>query len=450
MRNDRIAIICSRWTTVLEEVVQLARVEADKRKMPPPPSNRAAKVLQGGYQLLGSFKDTVWGIKGKHIPVLSTSFRTILTDLNQNNIWLGILSDTSADNMWWTTEQPPLISERTALLCGLLFTAFFVAPFYLSPTLRATPLASRDAPAVIKARVRAVGLSCVASTVVTVYVLVSYGHSTPRDVLRLLAIWPINLIDCAKTLALLLILFVGPLYETILVDSGWRQWNLATLKEKFFTDLRGLRNHVVAPWAEEWVFRSLVISLYLVAKVSPKRIVFTTPLIFGAAHIHHLVEFVMSGMASGQSSFAKILLIGLARSFFQFTYTTLFGFFAAFLYLRTGSVFAAVTAHTFCNFMGFPRVVGRVGQAEDHETYQMTPDVAQGKKSDDDQIRVGNSLMQDKDENGHTTAGLADGRSRSLGVQWTVLYYMLLVAGAYGFYELLWPMTESSNALASF
>lgn len=376
-------------------------------------------------------------------PTLPT--HTIILSIFLKHPWLG------ADNMAWTTEPPPSISERTALLCGLLFTAFFVAPFYLSPTLRATPLTSRDAPAVIKARVRAVGLSCIASTVVTVYVLVSSGHSTPRDVLRLLAVWPINLPDCAKTLALLCILFIGPLYETILVDSGWRQWNLATFKDRFFTDLRGLRNNVVAPWAEEWVFRSLVVSLYLVAKVSPTRIVFTTPLIFGAAHVHHLVEFVMSGTASGQSSFGKILLLGLARSFFQFTYTTLFGFFAAFLYLRTGNVFAAVTAHTFCNFMGFPRVLGRVGQTEDYQAYEMTPDVAQGKKSDDGgQVRVGNSLMQDKDEGGNATAGLEGLKPRGLGVQWTVLYYMLLVAGSYGFYELIWPLTESSNALASF
>lgn len=357
---------------------------------------------------------------------------------------------------WTSTAEearpPPAITERTALLCGLLFTAFFVAPFYLSPTLRATPLASRDAPAVIKARVRAVILSCLASTVVTVYVLLFHGHCTPRDVLRLLAVWPIDLLDCAKTLALLSILFVGPLYETLIVDSGWREWNLAAVKEKFFTDLRGLRNHVVAPWAEEWVFRSLLVSLHLVAQVSPSRIVFTTPLIFGAAHIHHLFEFVMSGTTSRQNAFGKILLVGLARSFFQFTYTTLFGFFAVFLLLRTGNVFTAITAHTFCNVMGFPRVMGRVGQVEDYPTYEMTPDVAQGKKTDDNdhQVRVGNSLMQDQDQNGNTTAGLTDGGSRGLGVQWTVLYYMLLVVGAYGFYELIWLLTESSNALASF
>ncbi|KAF2207015.1 hypothetical protein CERZMDRAFT_51975 [Cercospora zeae-maydis SCOH1-5] len=319
--------------------------------------------------------------------------------------------------MAWYPEAPPAISEPTALLCGLLFTAIFIAPFYLSPTLRATPLASRDAPAVIKARVRAVGLTCIASTVIAVYVLVSCGHATPRDLLRLLAVWPVNFLDCARTLALLSVLFVGPLYETILVDSGWKFWNLATFRAKFFTDLRGLRNHVVAPWAEEWVFRSLVISLYLLAKVSPTRIIFTTPLIFGAAHVHHLIEFVRNGTAPGQNQpLGRVILIGLVRSAFQLTYTTLFGFFVAFVHLRTGNVFAAVTAHTFCNFMGFPRVTGRVGQG-----------VHAIKAASSQQPRIiGN-----------------------LGVQWTLVYYFLLVAGSYGFYKLLWQLTESSNALAS-
>ncbi len=33
---------------------------------------------------------------------------------------------------------------------------------------------------------------------------------------------------------------------------------------------------------------------------------------------------------------------------------------------------------------------------------------------------------------------------------WTVVYYVLLVTGAYGFYAGLWPLTESGNALVEF
>ncbi len=39
---------------------------------------------------------------------------------------------------------------------------------------------------------------------------------------------------------------------------------------------------------------------------------------------------------------------------FQFAYTTLFGMYAAFLFIRTGHVAAPCVAHAFCNVMGFP------------------------------------------------------------------------------------------------
>ena len=39
---------------------------------------------------------------------------------------------------------------------------------------------------------------------------------------------------------------------------------------------------------------------------------------------------------------------------FQSTYTTIFGMYSAFLFVRTGHIAAPVVAHGFCNFMGFP------------------------------------------------------------------------------------------------
>ncbi len=38
----------------------------------------------------------------------------------------------------------------------------------------------------------------------------------------------------------------------------------------------------------------------------------------------------------------------------QFAYTTIFGWYATFLLLRTGHLAACMTAHAFCNRMGFP------------------------------------------------------------------------------------------------
>lgn len=40
---------------------------------------------------------------------------------------------------------------------------------------------------------------------------------------------------------------------------------------------------------------------------------------------------------------------------FQFTYTSIFGFYCSYLFLRTGSIFPPITAHMFCNVMGVPQ-----------------------------------------------------------------------------------------------
>lgn len=41
---------------------------------------------------------------------------------------------------------------------------------------------------------------------------------------------------------------------------------------------------------------------------------------------------------------------------FQFLYTTIFGAYSTFLFLRTGHLIAPVVAHAFCNHMGFPDI----------------------------------------------------------------------------------------------
>jgi prenyl protein peptidase len=81
--------------------------------------------------------------------------------------------------------------------------------------------------------------------------------------------------------------------------------------------------------------------------------------------------------------------------------------------------------------MGLPRFWGRVGQVIGDEIV----DVAEGKKDDDRKTADDFS---------------AGAFGEALGVQWTVAYYVLLALGSCGFYVLLWPLTESSNALIRF
>lgn len=54
---------------------------------------------------------------------------------------------------------------------------------------------------------------------------------------------------------------------------------------------------------------------------------------------------------------------------FQLAYTTLFGWFAAYLFIRTNSAYATCFSHIFCNFMGLP-TVGR--DVEEHPRFGLS------------------------------------------------------------------------------
>jgi prenyl protein peptidase len=169
------------------------------------------------------------------------------------------------------------------------------------------------------------------------------------------------------------------------------------------------------PVSEELVWRSFIVPLHVLGHFSEKQIVFLTPLYFGIAHLHHLYEFRIT---HGEVP----LFVAVLRSLFQFAYTSLFGFFATFVYLRTGNVYTCILAHTFCNWMGLPRFYGRVGA--DAAVPIVVPDV-------------------DKRDDAQKSAPAYQGK----GPLWTVAYYIVLVAGAVGFYWFLFPLTESTHAL---
>jgi len=107
-----------------------------------------------------------------------------------------------------------------------------------------------------------------------------------------------------------------------------------------------LRNYLVAPLSEEFVFRACLIPL-LVPGFGNVLPIFICPLFFGVAHIHHVIERLQLGENPKDVWFTAI---------FQFGYTTVFGGYTAFLFLRTGHLIGPVVCHSFCNFMGFPHI----------------------------------------------------------------------------------------------
>lgn len=166
------------------------------------------------------------------------------------------------------------------------------------------------------------------------------------------------------------------------------------------------------------------------AWVSVRHLIFLTPLYFGVAHVHHFYEFTLQH--------PKVpLLPALIRSLVQFTYTSVFGFYASFIFLRTGSLPAAILTHAFCNWMGLPRFWGRL-----QAPTAMGPSTWTMRKAD---------RADDNQESTSVPTPIAAAMDyHILGLGWTVAYYCFLVTGAVGFCFCLWPLTKSTNSLVEF
>ena len=166
-----------------------------------------------------------------------------------------------------------------------------------------------------------------------------------------------------------------------------------------------------------------------------------TPLYFGIAHVHHFYEFSLTHPHIPKS-------FALLNSIFQLAYTTLFGWYANFVFVRTGSLMAVVLCHAWCNWMGLPRVWGKVGG---RAAVGVEAGVPMGPPSGEDRGWDGGARATEMRERDHAsrragkTVQVAGGQ---LGAGWSVVYYALLVAGVIGFWRGLWVLTESEGRLA--
>jgi len=106
-----------------------------------------------------------------------------------------------------------------------------------------------------------------------------------------------------------------------------------------------LRNHIIAPATEEFVFRGCLVPL-LSPALGISSTIFCAPIFFGFAHFHHIHE----KLKTTNLTLSQIL----PSSCFQFLYTSLYGAYSVFLFARTGHVIAPIVAHAVCNHMGFP------------------------------------------------------------------------------------------------
>ncbi|KAJ0028409.1 hypothetical protein Pint_35944 [Pistacia integerrima] len=94
------------------------------------------------------------------------------------------------------------------------------------------------------------------------------------------------------------------------------------------SNLLAWRNYVVAPLTEELVFRACMIPLLLCGGFKIYTVIFICPIFFSLAHLNHLMEIYRS---QNYSLLKASMAVGL-----QLGYTVVFGWYASFLFVRTG------------------------------------------------------------------------------------------------------------------
>ena len=137
-----------------------------------------------------------------------------------------------------------------------------------------------------------------------------------------------------------LTLFLGPAVAMVL-ETGVLN---AIIHRNMMASIRDL---IVAPWTEELCFRAGLISYMAITDHPDWYILWFSPMVFGFSHVHHMYDLVYHKKLHINSAFFVLLV--------QFAYTTLFGWFAALIFLKSGSIMAVTVAHAWCNLFGFPR-----------------------------------------------------------------------------------------------
>lgn len=227
-----------------------------------------------------------------------------------------------------------------AVLCCCTIATLYVGSLY---AWRRLP---RDHPSTIVRRMISVACFSTVAWIPAAYTLQKsiQGPVGAGEVLEELGIRTSGL-AASTVLPLLLtaLAFAGPLAYLVYVDGlSSHGFPLGSL---FFW-----RNYVVAPITEEFVFRSCMVPILTRQGFPFTTTVLMTPLFFGAAHLHHLRELLTFGGVDLPSALQMVM--------FQFMYTVVFGWYATYLLLRTRHLLGPILVHSFCNWMGFPPLVG--------------------------------------------------------------------------------------------
>ncbi|MQM18070.1 hypothetical protein Taro_051056 [Colocasia esculenta] len=112
------------------------------------------------------------------------------------------------------------------------------------------------------------------------------------------------------------------------------------------------RNYVVAPLTEEIVFRACMIPLLLCGGFKTSTVIFCSPIFFSLAHLNHFLELYCQRRYTFLKVFTIVVAFAECTAGLQLGYTVIFGWYASFLFIRTGNLICPIVAHIFCNVMG--------------------------------------------------------------------------------------------------
>jgi len=244
------------------------------------------------------------------------------------------------------------ISFDTLSVTGGIISCFglavmFVGGLYLVPTNK-----PRDDPETIRWRIFATGLI---SAIAPFYMLLwadSNSSEHADELYHVLGIkWDGIIPAILYPFILVSVLYCGvwihTLTSSLFSKGSFKAYiDVNSLVGEFRSDIV-LRNYVIAPFVEEFVFRACMLPM-LTSSMGMKIGVLVCPLFFGVAHIHHLVEWYRWR----QRPFTEALLV----TIIQLCYTSLFGLYSAFLFVRTGHLVSPVISHIYCNIMGLPDI----------------------------------------------------------------------------------------------
>jgi prenyl protein peptidase len=236
------------------------------------------------------------------------------------------------------------------VLYSLSFTVSYVGVLYLSKTTRPSRGRGRDDLEVIKARMLTVSvltLVLVFAVVPAILIWENIYHNYYYAWLSLHIKPGIyhTIIDPLQCLLVTATLYSGPLIKYVVFEHNLKWKQIFNDIKSGTKDIYGVRNYLVGPLTEELVFRACILAIHLASHVSRFTLIYVTPLYFGIAHLHHAYENYIHDMNPQVVIFTAL---------FQFSFTTLFGWFASYIYLRTGSVWSPLAVHIFCNSLGLP------------------------------------------------------------------------------------------------